>query len=660
MKSIKDRIDFLVNKLNYLNKRYYLENYSEVEDSVFDSLLSELKDLESANPNLVRQDSPTNNVGFFSYESNNFSKFTHENKMESLQNSFSFDDTSSFVNKLINEFNVSSFTSEPKIDGLSISLHYKNGKLVSAATRGDGFIGENVTNNVNFIREIPKIIDHKDDLIVRGEIYFKLSDFKKVNLKRINDNLEPFANPRNAASGTLRQLDPKIVQERNLSFFAFSAITNKEVYTQSDLLIFLKSQNFPVSNLYKVSSDIAELNKNIKEIENLRDSLEYEIDGVVIKVNELDLHKIIGNTSKFPKWATAYKFPAETKSTVLEDIFITIGRTGLVTLNAKLKTVNIMGTNVSKATLHNYDYVKKLNLNVGDTVVVKKAGDIIPKVIGKLNEDNKNSFWIMPKTCPSCKTELINYEGEVDYYCPNSKCISKRIGSFVYFVSRDGMNIEGLSIKQIERLIELNIIDSLFDLYSLKYEDLIKLEGYQDKSVNNLLDSIKSSKKNSLERLIYSFGIKHIGKAASKFLARRFNNLESIESLELLDLENLKDFGSVKANSLYEFINSDLYKAFKKAIDKNEINTKYTGLNLNSNDSELFGKSVVVSGKLDGLNRDEIINIIESKGAAFKTSPSSKTEILLLFPKHSESKLTKVSKNCKIIHIDSKELFQNI
>ncbi len=640
--------------LNKWSEEYYENDAPTVEDSLYDEKLSRLFALEETFPELITKNSPTQTVGKFT--SSTFEKINHKYPMLSLKNAFDNNDLKHF-DKQIKEFDNANYFVEPKIDGLSISLIYDDGKLIKGITRGDGIVGEDVTENVKKIKNVPHILNKKINIEVRGEIYIPLSEFEVINNDRQEKGEDLLANPRNAASGSMRQLDPSIVSQRKLeliAYWAFDLNNNDYMWpTQSETINELENLGFGTSKISKLESDIHSVIKRIEYLGKVKDELDYEIDGIVIKVDNSNLYNLIGNTSKFPKWSIAYKFPAEIKETKLLDIFPTIGRTGRVTYNAKLEPVQIAGTTVQRATLHNADYIRDLDLRINDIVRVKKAGEIIPKVVSvNLNERKSNSeIWLENKYCPSCKTKFERFEGEVDQYCLNESCPARLIESIIHFVSRDAMNIEGLSTKQIEKFISLGYIKNFADIYRLKNfrSEILELEGYQEKSVNSLLESIEKTKNNSLDRLLFGLGIRHIGKKTAKDLANNFKSLNNILNTTIESLLEQDDLGEVKSESIINFFNNDKNISLLNELNELGVSPKYDEIKIDQN-NHFFNKKIVITGTIEGGTRNEIKSVFESMGAKITSSVSNSTDFVISGSKPSENKLKKIEKS-KIINI---------
>ncbi|NQX83238.1 MAG: NAD-dependent DNA ligase LigA [Mycoplasmataceae bacterium] len=655
-KEAKLRVIEIRKLLSKWSKEYYENNAPIVDDLLYDELLFELSFLEEKFSELIIKDSPTQIVGS-PLESSSFLKTEHIIPMLSLKNAFNNQDLKHF-NKQINEFTSDyNYYVEPKIDGLSISLLYKNGNLFRALTRGDGMIGEDVTNNVKQIKNIPHKINNLSNIEFRGEIYIPLTEFEVINEKKFESGEQLFANPRNAASGTLRQLDPQVVSDRNLEaiiYWAMNYDSNDYVWhTQSKTIKEISKLGFGTFDSSQKASNITEVIKAIEIIGSDRYKLNYEIDGIVVKVNNSDLYPIIGHTSKFPKWSIAYKFPAKIEETILLDIFPTVGRTGRVTYNAKLKPVKIDGTIVQKATLHNADYIRDLDLRIGDTVKIKKAGEIIPKVISVSLKKRKKDFkiWKEFNKCQKCNKNFIRKNNEVDQYCINFNCPSILLESIIHFSSREAMNIEGLSTKQIEKFIELNWIKDVSDIYKIKNrrEELLKLEGYQEKSVTSLINSIEKTKNNYLSQLLFGLGIRHIGKKTSKDLSNKFHSLDIIINSTIETLLSQDDLGEVKSQSIIKYFNNKKNIKLLKDLNSLGVNPKSKFIDVDKN-NKFFEKKIVITGIIEGLNRIEAKNYFESLGANVMSSISETTDFLISGKNSSKNKLKKIDKN-KVIKL---------
>lgn len=659
---IKKRIDELNSLIKKWNKEYYIDNVSSVDDSVFDDHIEELEKLEKLYPEYISKDSASKNVG--AKASSSFSKIEHKTPMLSLNKSNNESELNHFFDQISKKIGKVKYSVEPKIDGLSISIIYKDGILFNATTRGDGFVGEEVTNNVLQIKSIPKEISIKETIIVRGEIYLPISEWKRINNERLLKDKIPFANPRNAASGTLRQIDSNKVRSRNLNSFMFQILDEdgeNKYSTQEITHQNLSKLGFKTTRNLYISQDEKSIFSKTIEILDQRDEQDYEIDGVVIKVNETKFYNEIGNTSKFPKWAIAYKPPAEIKETKLINIIPTIGRTGRVTYVAELEPVELVGSIVQKATLHNYDYIYFLDLRIGDIVRVKKAGEIIPKVISVVKEKrNKNSNEIFKKitVCPHCGENLSSIDGEVDQYCINKICPSIIKESLIHFASRDAMNIEGLSEKQINKFIDLKLIKGIADIYKIKFDDLINLDGYQETSVKKLLVSIDNSKKEGLEKLLFGLGIRYIGKKTSKEIARKFQSIDKMINIPLEDLLLEKDLGEVKAFSIHSWFKDEKNINLINELKELGINTN-SKFNNNIKDNFFKDKRIVITGSIEGINREDMKNYFENLGSKVLTSISSKTDYLIAGNKPSDNKIKNIESD-KIINIRKKDEIEKI
>ncbi len=653
----KALIKHLKKQINTWSTEYYLKNNPSVDDVTFDQAINELIALEKKYPDLLTKDSPTQKVGGFA--SSSFKKLPHPIKpMLSLQNAFDKNDLFDFdkqIKKILNTSQDICYTVEPKIDGVSISLHYKNGKLVNALTRGDGIIGEDVTENIKQIIHVKKEISLKEEINLRGEVFMPLSSFDQINHQNLLNNQPLLANPRNGTSGTIRQLDPLVTKKRNLDLFVYFALSRetKEDYfpSQMETLNELKKIGINVNPLSKKVTSIEKAMEAIDIITESRDQLDYEIDGIVIKVDDNNLHEDIGYTTKFPKWAIAYKFPAEIKETKLLDIFPTIGRTGRVTYNAQLKPINLIGTTVQRATLHNADYIKGLDLRVSDTVQVKKAGDIIPKVIGVnlKKRIEKSKKWVEPTICPICHQKLSRENNMVDQYCTNNKCPSRIIEALIHFSGRQAMNIEGLSTSHLTNFLEKGWLHSYADIYHLKEKDIIQLENYQKKLVHNLLTAIEDSKKRPLHCLIFALGIRYIGYKSAKDLATRYLNIDNLINITYEKLLSDINFGDVKSKSVVDWFNN------KKNIELIE-ELKLLGLNMSEDFKEIassgffVGKKVVLTGKFENCTRDEAKDFLISLGAFPLTSISGNTDYVIAGKNASISKISMLDQ-AKIIMV---------
>lgn len=630
---IKKRIDELVQIINEADYNYHTLDNPTISDQEYDKYLRELFELENEYKEYIREDSPTQRVGGKVLDE--FAKITHKIPMMSLSNVFNEEEIRNFDERIKKEGFNPKYECELKIDGLSVSLIYEKGKLISASTRGDGIVGEDITENVKTIKTIPLKLNEDIDIEVRGEIYMSKNVFENINKNRIQNGLTPFQNPRNAAAGSVRQLDSKIAAKRKLDSFIYH-LPNPEDYnikTHNEALNFMKKLGFKVNPNNKLVDNINEVMEFINYQTENRDKLPYEIDGIVIKVNNINEQKELGFTAKYPKWATAYKFPAKEVLTRLKDIIFTVGRTGQITPNAVLEPVLIQGSTVKKATLHNENYVIEHDIKIGDIVSIIKAGDVIPAVLGPKKErrtGEEKEFKMITK-CPICNSFLIKEKDQADYFCPNEHCEARKIETLIHFVERDAMNIDGLGEKIIEDLYNLKYIKNISDIYELnKYKkDIMELEGYGEKSVNNLLEAIENSKNNSLERLLFGLGIRQVGTKTAKILSKHYITLDNIINTTKEELSNIHDIGNIIADNIINY--------FKEERNLREINKlKELGLNMKYlNNSEIInninitGKTFVITGTLSK-GRDEIKQLIEKNGGNITTSVSKKTDVVIV------------------------------
>ena len=614
--------------------------------------------MEKKYPEYILENSPTKRVGDVVLEE--FQKVTHTVPMLSLSNTFSIDEINDFdgrIRKLIPE-NKIEYICELKIDGLAISINYENGKLIEAATRGDGMIGENVTENIKTIFSIPKILKNNKTFEVRGEVYLPKKSFELLNNNREKNGEQLFANPRNAAAGSLRQLDSKITAKRKLSAFIYSVVGENDINSQEEALILAKEYSFPINTNYKLCKNITEVGDYIKYWEENKDNLPYAIDGIVIKVNSFSSQEIVGYTQKSPRWATAYKFPEEELATKLLDIELSVGRTGIITPVAVLEPINISGSVVSKASLHNKDIIDELDIHIGDMVIVKKAGEIIPKVVRVVKElRNENSLkYEMPNICPSCKEKTITKEDDPFTRCVNPNCPEQNIRKIIHFASRDALNIEGLGDKVVATLYEKKLIQHVIDLYSLTKEKIIDIERMGEKSVDNLLNAIEDSKNISLDRLIYALGILNVGKKAGKILAENYGTLLSFSKATMEELLELQDVGKITAESIIDYFSDENNLKFISDLIALGINPAYNKEKIN--EDNLFNKkTVVLTGKLISLTRNEAKESLERLGAKVTGSVTKNTDLVVAGEK-AGSKLKKAKElNISVI---SEEEFINL
>ena len=622
----KKRIDELVKLLNYHSQLYYVENRNEITDYEYDMLQQELKGLEEQFPQFVRSDSPTQRVGGKAISI--FEKVTHRVQMGSLQDVFSFEQVRSFVETVQQAVDKPQFVVEPKIDGLSVSLEYHNGELAIGSTRGDGFVGEDVTSNLKTVKSIPIKINEELPLIeVRGETYMPRNVFLKLVKEQEDNDEQPFKNPRNAAAGSLRQKDPKIAAKRKLDIFVFNVqqIEGKELSSHKESLDYLKTLGFKTIPDYKRVSTADEVIDCIKVIGEKRFDLPFDIDGVVIKVDDFRQREILGATAKVPKWAVAYKFPPEEKTSKLLDIELNVGRTGAITPVAVFEPVFLAGTSVSRATLHNQDFIKEKNISVGDIIKVRKAGDIIPEVLGSV-EKHGDGVFTLPECCPVCGTKLVKSEEEAAVRCPNVECPAQIFRSIVHFASKGAMNIDGLGPQIVHTLLDNKLITSVADLYTLSENKLLQLDNFKEKSVNNLLSAIEKSKSNSLDRLVFGLGIRNIGQASAKLLCDKFGDLDNIMNATAEQIAEIDGFGGVMAQSVYNAFHEEHMIELIKRLKECGINTKYEKIQI---DDRFAGKTFVLTGTLPTLKRSEAKALIEKYGGKASGSVSKKTDYVL-------------------------------
>ena len=641
MEHIKEEIFKLVALLNKYSYDYYVEDNPQISDTEYDTLYKQLEKLEQEYPEFILDNSPTQRVGDRVLDE--FEKVIHKVPMLSLSNTFSIEDLRDFdsrISKLSSDDSIE-YICELKIDGLAISINYENGKLVSAATRGDGMVGENVTENIKTIFSIPKTLKTKKSFEVRGEVYLPKKSFELLNKEREENNEVLFANPRNAAAGSLRQLDSKITAKRRLSAFIYSVVGDENINSQKMALTVAADLGLPVNPNFKLCKTIDEVVDYIMYWEEHKQDLPYEIDGIVIKVNSYSLQEEIGSTQKSPRWATAYKFPEEELATKLLDIELSVGRTGIITPVAVLNPINISGSTVSKASLHNKDIIDELDIHIGDMVVVKKAGEIIPKVVRVVEELRlaNSEKYIMPNICPSCESKTFTKEGDPFTRCLNSDCPEQNIRKIIHFASREALNIEGLGDKVVATLYEKGIIKHTVDLFSLDRNKLVELERMGDKSVDNLLNAIENSKQSSLDKVIFALGILNVGKKAGKILAEYYKNLTNFSKATVDELLELPDIGLITAESIVDYLSNDNNLRFINELIEIGMNPQYEIQNKNT-DNIFSGKTIVLTGKLVELTRNEAKEYLERFGAKVTGSVTSKTDYVIAGEK-AGSKLAK-------------------
>ena len=643
---MQDRMEELINIINEADYNYHTLDNPTITDQEYDKYLRELIEIEEEHPDWIKEYSPTQHAGGKIIEG--FTKVTHKILMMSLSDVFSESEVIAFDERVKKEVNNPKYMCELKIDGLSVSLLYEKGKLVRAATRGDGVIGEDITHNAKTIKSIPLKLKEEVDIEVRGEIFMNKKTLEEINKERKKNNEPLLQNCRNAAAGSIRQLDSKIAAKRKLDTFIYH-LPNPEdfnIKTHSEAVEYMKNLGFKVNPNNRLVNNIEEVLMFIEEKSKERASLAYDIDGIVIKVNNISDQKRLGFTAKYPKWATAYKFPAEEVLTKLTDIIFTVGRTGQITPNAVLEPVIVAGSTVSRATLHNEDYVKEKDLKIGDIVSIRKAGDVIPEVVEvkKERRTGKEKDFVMITNCPICDTKLVKKEGQVDYFCPNLKCPARHIEGLIHFVSRDAMNIDGLGERIMEDFYNFNYIKKPSDIYNLKQheKELKRLEGYGDKSVNNLLDAIEKSKDNSLEKLIFGLGIPNVGAKTAKILAKNYKTLDNLMKATEEDLTSIKDIGAIIAKCVTKFFNQEDQLEEINKLKEIGLNTKYLGQDIKENEN-FSNKTFVLTGTLEIYTRDEAKQIIEENGGTTSSSVSSKTSAVIV-GKNPGSKYEKAKK----------------
>ena len=644
-KQAKKRIEELRKQTDYYAQKYYDDDAPEISDFEYDMLMVELRNLEKEYPQFLSKDSLTQKVG--GHVKEGFEKVVHEVPLQSLQDIFSFEEVEEFCHKMEekakeNGIEKVKYVVETKIDGLSSALEYKNGKFVRGATRGNGLVGEDVTQNLKTVKTIPMEINDKIDITVRGEVFIAKKEFEEMNQEREENEEELFANARNAAAGSLRQLDSKITASRPLDIYIFNVqkIDGKEFNSHFDELEYLDKLGFNVNPVRIPCETIEEVKDAIRKIGEMREDLTFGIDGAVIKIDDLKFREILGTTAKTPRWAIAYKYPPEQKETILKDIVCQVGRTGAITPMAILEPVKVAGSTISKTTLHNEDFIKEKDLKIGDRVIIQKAGDVIPEVVEavKSKRTGEEKEFIMPKVCPVCGAPTIREDGEAVTRCTGIECSAKALRNIVHFASKEGMEIDGLGYSIIEQLLDKKLINNIADIYSLKLEDVASLKKNGKKFAQNLIDAIEKSKSNDLFKLITGLGIRHIGAKSAKNLARKFRTMDNLMNASIEELSVQNDVGEITAKSIYEFFREE------QSIDLiNKL--KLAGVNMESleeenTDNRFEGKTFVLTGALSKYSRDEASDIIEKLGGKTSGSVSKKTSYVLA-GEDAGSKLTK-------------------
>ena len=624
---MNERMKELVELLNRYATEYYTSDNPSVSDSEYDRLYRELVELEKAHPDQVLPESPTHRVGGKILDG--FEKYSHQYPLYSLQDAFSREELDAFDARVRKELDDVTYICELKIDGLSISLTYEQGLFVAGATRGDGSIGENITENLKRVKDIPLTLPEKLDITVRGECYMPRASFNQVNLARQENGEPEFANPRNAAAGTLRQLDTGVVAKRNLATFLYQEASPSTRDSQEKVLNHLEQLGFVVNSRRLLAHSMDEVWSFIQEVGRERDQLPYDIDGVVIKVNDLAGQEQLGFTVKAPKWAVAYKFPAEEKEAKLLSVDWTVGRTGVVTPTANLTPVQLAGTTVSRATLHNVDYIAEKDIRKDDTVIVYKAGDIIPAVLRVVESKRVSEEKLeIPTNCPSCESKLLHFEDEVALRCINPRCPAQIKEGLIHFASRDTMNISGLGPSIVEKLFAANLVKDVADIYRLTVEDFLLLDGIKEKSAQKLYQAIQASKENSAEKLLFGLGIRHVGSKASQLLLQHFHSIETLAQASPEEVAGIESLGSVIAQSIQSYFETEGAKILLRELKELDVNLDYKG-QVVAADAALSGLTVVLTGKLERLTRSEAKSKLENLGAKVTGSVSKKTDLVV-------------------------------
>ena len=627
LEQARQRVQELRTVIEKNNRLYYDQDAPELEDFEYDALTRELKELEAAYPELITPASPTQHVG--GTPSGRFAKVTHTVKMESLLDAFSYDELRDFDRRVQEAGIEPEYVVEIKIDGLSCSLEYENGELVRASTRGDGVVGEDVTANVRAIKKIPKHLKNAPAFLeVRGEVYMPHEAFQHLCAEQELQGTAPFKNPRNAAAGSLRQKDPKITGSRGLSIFVFNVqqIRGKELTTHAESLDYLKSLGLPVSPRYHIVHNIEDAIAEIEQIGQNRSKLDFDMDGAVIKVNRFAQRDLMGSTNKFPRWAIAFKYPPEVKETTLRSIEVAVGRTGVLTPTACFDPIFLAGTTVARATLHNEDFIHQFGLRIGDTIQVRKAGDIIPEVIGVTHHAEDAAPYEMPTVCPSCGAPVVHLEDESALRCINPECPAQALRNLIHFASRDAMDIDGLGTAVATQLVEKGLVHSVADLYALTQEQLLTLDKFKEKSADNLYKAIERSKENNLDKLLFGFGIRNIGDKAAALLAEHFGTLEAIREASVEAISEIDGFGGVMAQSIVEFFAKDGTADVIHRLADAGVNMKWKG---EPKGDKLAGKTLVVTGTLETLSRSEAEALIVRNGGKASGSVSKKTSYVV-------------------------------
>ena len=629
LSKVHKEIESLREEIEYHSNLYYNEDAPEISDYDFDMLMKRLKALEAEFPMLITNSSPTQRVG--GVAKSDLDKVEHIVPMQSLNDVFSYKEVADFVNKIIEEYGENTeFVVETKIDGLSVSLEYENGTLVKGSTRGNGLVGEEITKNLLTLEEINEKLNTNDTIEVRGEVYLSRERFEKLNAELEVEGKPLMANSRNAAAGTLRQLNENIVKQRGLSIFVFNVQKSERKFTKhSETIEYMRQIGITTIAYSKVAVGIEQVLEFIKEIGELRERLPYDIDGAVVKVNDLSLRETLGTTTKVPKWAVAYKYPPEEKETVVQDITVQVGRTGQVTPLAIVNPVRVAGSVISKCTLHNFDYIKEKDIRVGDTVKIRKAGDVIPEIANVVMSKRKQDAieYQAPTVCPVCGETLEKEDGQVALRCTNSECEALKYRSITHFASRDAMNIEGMGEAVVEQLIDKKLLNDVADIYDLRYDDIITLENFGERSTKNLLNAIKKSKNNTLDLLLFGLGIRHIGKKAAKTLAKNIESIRDLEHMVVEELTAMDDVGEKMAESIVEFFSKTKTIEIIDRLEKAGVNT--VGIKEKMLSEILYGMVIAITGSFDEISRNDLSKLIELNGGKTSSSVSKKTTFVI-------------------------------
>ena len=614
-------------EIEYHNKKYYEDDNPEIDDYEYDMLVKSLEDLENSFPELLSESSPTNVVG--GKASAKFTPVKHKVKMESLHDSFSIDEIIEFDKRIRMVVNTPKYVVEPKIDGLSVSVEYRNGNLVRASTRGDGTVGEDITENILTISELPKKISKDIEFLeVRGEVYMSKENFFELTQKQEQEGLKIFKNPRNAAAGSLRQKDAKITASRNLQIFVFNIqdIVGKKLTSHKESLDFLKNLGFPVLPFYRLCENIQEVIDKINRIGDIKLRLPFQTDGAVVKIDDFEQRKILGSTSKFPRWAEAFKYPPEEKKTKILDIEINVGRTGVLTPTGILEPVFISGSKISRVVLHNEDFIKEKDIRIGDTVVIRKAGEIIPEVVKVENHAENSEEFKYPQKCPSCGSEVVHIDEEVAVRCVNTNCPAQLVRNIIHFVSRGAMDIDGLGDTLVEKMVSKGLINSAADLYELDAEKIQNIERMGKKSSENLINAIKESKSQSLERVIFALGIRHVGQKAAKLIAKEFRKIDNLSSATEEEICAIPGVGIASAQSIVSYFSIPKNRDFLEKLRENGVNMEFISTSISS----IFSSKVfVLTGTLKNYTRGEVTQLIENMGGRVSSSVSKNTSYIL-------------------------------